>query len=630
MPTPEQILKRYWGFDGFRPLQKEIITSVTSGNDTLALLPTGGGKSVCYQIPALMTDGLTLVITPLVALMQEQVEQLKSLGINATFLSSGMQRAEVYRTLNNAAEGAYSLLYISPERLQTSLFIEFLPVLDLRLIAVDEAHCVSQWGHDFRPDYLKIAELRDVFKTVPLLAVTATATPDVVKDITQHLAMAKPEIFRQSFERKNIQYTIQYSEQKYNDLAELLQSINGSSIVYCRSRKQTEMLCRQLQLTGVDAIPYHAGMPHDMRRQNRQLWSEDKAPIIIATTAFGMGIDKKNVRAVIHYDVPEHPEAYYQESGRAGRDGNTSQSILLYNYKDIEKLEESVLTQFPPFDFIRHVYQSAVEYLQIAIGTEPYRYYDFELNDFAKKFKLPLATTARALKILEQEGLWTLSDAVFFPATVHVTATQSELESIRNTYHELNVLITTMQRQYGTLFYYPTIVNTKLIARLLRIDVQVVTQLLRQLHRMELIQFNEPKEGPQLFFHHYRVDSKHLIINTGRINNLKKIHEERTAVMIKYVQDDTICRTYRLMQYFGESFQPPCGHCDVCISRPEPVAANIRQNVLAQIGSQPTDIKGICATLQQYSRNQVLQELRNLIDEGLLSYHQPTQTVQKL
>lgn len=629
MPTPEQILKKYWGFDGFRPLQKEIITSVTAGNDALALLPTGGGKSICYQVPALMADGLTLVITPLIALMQEQVEQLKSLDISAAFLSSGMQRTEVYKILNNAAEGAYSLLYISPERLQTSLFNEFLPVLDLRLIAVDEAHCVSQWGHDFRPDYLKISELRNVFKTVPLLAVTATATPDVVNDITQHLAMTKPEIFRQSFERKNIQYTVQYSEQKYNDLAELLQNTSGSSIVYCRSRKQTEMLCRQLQLIGLDAIPYHAGMPHEMRRQNRQLWTEGKAPVIVATTAFGMGIDKKNVRAVVHYDIPEHPEAYYQESGRAARDGKTSQSILLYNYKDIEKLEESVHTQFPPFDFIRHVYQSVVEYLQLAIGTEPYRYYDFELNDFAKKFRLPLATTARALKILEQEGMWTLSDAVFFPATVHITASHKELESIRSTYHELDILITAMLRQYGTLFYYPTIVNTKIIARLLRIDAQVVTQLLRQLHRMELIQFNEPKEGPQLFFHHYRVDSRHLVINTERINNLKKIHEARTTVMINYVQDDTICRTYRLMTYFGEAFQPPCGHCDICMKQPETNPANIRQNVLALISAQPTDIKGICAALQQYSREQVLQELRNLIDEEAISYHQPTQTVTK-
>ncbi|HEY9178291.1 MAG TPA: RecQ family ATP-dependent DNA helicase [Flavipsychrobacter sp.] len=620
MPSPTEILKKYWGYSRFRPFQEEIINSVLQQHDTLALLPTGGGKSLCYQLPSLLHDGLTLVVTPLIALMQDQVERLKSRDIPAAHISSGMHRAEVYRILNNAAEGAYKLLYVSPERLQTEMFEEFLPVLNLRLIAVDEAHCVSQWGHDFRPDYLQIKSLRHVFKSVPMLAVTASATKEVEKDIIQQLELTNVQVFTQSFERHNLQYTVQYSEQKNRDAVSVLNSVRGSSIVYCRSRKQTEQLSRQLQQNGINALPYHAGMGHELRSEHRELWMNNKTDVMVATTAFGMGIDKADVRLVLHYDVPEHLEAYYQESGRAGRDGQAAQSVLLYNQPDINKLEESTETQFPPYEFIRKVYQSVAEYLQIPIGAEPYKYYDFELTDFCKKFGLNAFIAARALKLLEQEGLWTLSEAVFVPTTVQVLADRAELDNISRLYHDLSLLLTTMLRLYGSLFYYPTPINIKVIAKHLKIKPSLVTQMLEQLAKMELIQFNQPKDGPQLFFHHYRVDSRYLIINTERINALKQTHLKRTNAMIRYITDNHVCRTKHMLQYFGQQYDKNCGHCDVCagMNKAGTDTRSIREAVSSLfVSSNEKSIPEICSMLPQFDAADITTTIRQMVDDGV-------------
>jgi len=621
LPTPAAILKRYWGFDHFRPLQEEIIDAVLQQQNTLALLPTGGGKSLCYQLPSLMHNGVTLVVTPLIALMQEQVEKLQSLGISAAHISAGMSRSDVYRILNNTAEGGYKLLYVSPERIQTSLFNEFLPVLNLKLIAIDEAHCISQWGHDFRPDYLKIAELRRIFKKVPVLAVTASATVDVVQDIITQLQIKDVTVFRQSFERTNLHYTVVYSEQKYKDIAALLEKHSGSTIIYCRSRKQTEQLSRQLQHYGIDALPYHAGMNSEKRTENRQLWTNNQVRVIVATTAFGMGIDKPDVQSVLHYDVPEHLEAYYQESGRAGRDGKHAYSIVLYNQQDINRLEESTDTQFPPFDFIRKVYQSVAEYLQIPIGAEPYRYYDFDLADFCTKFKLHAPSAARALKLLEQEGLWTLSEAVFKPAAVQILADRHELDNLGRIYNDLNLLITTMLRLYGTLFYHPTAINIKVIAKHLKIKPSVVTKLLVQLDKMEVIQFNQPKEGPQLFFHHYRVDSKSLIIDTARIKALKKAHDARTKAIIHFITDKNTCRTINILRYFGQEYIHNCGHCDICAGNAK-AATNTRDVRAAILALLPHEKEMIIASitdlLPQYDKQDVTDTLRQMIDDGVL------------
>ncbi len=620
MQSPEEILKRYWGHSSFRPLQQEIIDSVLLRRDTLALLPTGGGKSICYQLPALMLKGITIVVTPLIALMQEQVEKLLGKDIPAAYIYAGMHRSEVYRILSNAAEGAYKLLYISPERIQTSLFEEFLPVLNIQLIAVDEAHCISQWGHDFRPDYLKVNTLRQVFRNTPILAVTASATPMVESDIITQLQLKDTQVFRQSFERTNIQYSLAYSEQKNSEIVALLQEHTGSGIVYCRSRKQTEILAKQLQAHGINALPYHAGMQNEIRTNYRLLWTNNEVPVMVATTAFGMGIDKPDVRTVIHYDIPEHIEAYYQESGRAGRDGKSATSVLLYNHQDIYKLQVSTATQFPPYDFIRTVYQSVAEYLHIAIGTEPHKYYDFDLADFCKKFRLPAITTTRALKLLEQEGLWTLTESVFNPTTVHILADRHELDNIGRTYPDMHLLITTMLRLYGTLFYHPTAVNVKVIAKHLGVKAGIISQMLKRLHDTEVIQFNQPKEGPQLFFHHYRVDSRTLIINTERINALKKAHEERTNAMMQFITE-THCRTKYMMHYFGQQYDKDCGHCDVCAAKTVQ-KVDIKElqkdilNILATGGT--IHIADLAKILPAYNNQAVATTARQMMDDGIL------------
>ncbi len=618
MPTPEDILKIYWGYTSFRDNQHAVIGSVLQQKDTLVLMPTGGGKSLCYQIPSLLHNGLTLVISPLIALMEEQVKQLRAREVPAAQISSGMHRTEVERILRNASEQAYDLLYLSPERIQTDLFKEYLPVLDIKLIAVDEAHCVSQWGHDFRPDYLKISLLKKLFPKVPVIALTASATPEVEADIIKQLQLKQPQIFKQSFERKNINYSIIYTEKKTTDLVELLSATDSSSIIYCRSRKQTEVLSIQLQQNGINAIAYHAGMNHEKRAEHQALWTENKAPVIVATNAFGMGIDKADVRLVVHYDVPEHMEAFYQESGRAGRDGLSAQSVLYYDHYDLRKLSNSTELQFPPIDFLRRVYQSVAEYLQIPTGTEPYRYYDFELVDFCNKFKLPVLQTSRALKLLEQEDLWTITDAVFKPTTLQIIANRQELDNIGRAYPDLGLITTTLLRLYGTLFYQPTIVNLKLVAKHLRIRLHVVEQLITQLHKMEVLQYNQPKQGAQMFFHHYRVRSNELIINTERILALKLAHKKRTDAMIQFVSNNN-CHNQTLLAYFGEEVHKPCGHCDICNAKNTPNTNSLKEEILNLLNDRyEMFVTDLVSRLSKYNKDDVLSAVRILIDEQVL------------
>lgn len=619
--TPKQILSKYWQHSSFRPAQKDIITSVLNGKDTLALLPTGGGKSVCYQVPALLSEGVTLVISPLISLMEEQVATLKNLEIDAACITAGMHYTEARRTLENTIEGAYDLLYISPERLQTNLFNEYLPAMDIRLIAVDEAHCVSQWGHDFRPDYLKISYLKEVFRNIPMLALTASATPEVEADIIKQLKLKDVSVFRQSFERKNIFYEVKYSENKISDIVKAIHSYPVSPIIYCRSRKATEFISHQLQQHGIQALPYHAGMPMDIRKQHQELWKNNSNYTMVATTAFGMGIDKPDVSAVIHYDIPEHLEAYYQEAGRAGRNGDNAASILLYNNGDIKRLQENVETLFPSYDFIRIVYQSVAEYLQIPIGAEPNRYYDFDLQSFCTRFSLPLYPASRALKLLEQEGLWTLTESVFKPANAQFIADRAVLDSIGKNYHELGLLITTMLRLYGTLFYHPTTINLKVIARHLKTKAELVEKMLVKLHEVEVITLALPKEGAQMYFHHYRVKSDELIINTERINILKQKHIQRIGDVITYTTNEKACRTKLLLTYFGENTNRNCGHCDVCKANAISGTNNRYNsrtiiNILEQ--EQEIAIQSLVSMLSDIPSDKVLDLIRTCIDEGII------------
>lgn len=530
--------------------------------DSLALLPTGGGKSLCYQVPALINEGVCLVISPLISLMLDQVSRLKQQGVRAACVHSGMRYAEVRQTLENTMHGGYKLLYVSPERLQTELFRDYSSEFEVSMIAVDEAHCVSQWGHDFRPDYLKISGMRETFPNVPLLALTATATHDVQADIIKQLNLRHAAVFKQSFARDNIFYDVRYSENKAGDA----QSNAGRQcgIIYCRSRKQTEHVSKYMNQAGITAVAYHAGMSKDRREEAQQLWMSGSAPLMVATTAFGMGIDKGDVRTVLHYDAPEHPEAYYQEAGRAGRDGKQSEAILLYNSTDIKRLHDSIALQYPPEQYLRQVYQAVVEYLQVPISAEPDRYYPFDLHDFCKKFSLQANNALHALKLLEQEGLWTMSEAVYSPATIEFTADRHVLDGLRAAHPALSYVTTGLLRMYNTVFHFPTQVRETAIAKQLKMSKEELIPLLEQLDRMEILRYNKPGEGPQLFFHHYRVSSRDLIINLNRIEVLRKRHEVRTEAMIAFLENRTVCRERMLLNYFGEVVNKDCGHCDVC------------------------------------------------------------------
>lgn len=624
MPTPEQILKQYWGYNDFRPGQREIIEAVLKGQDTLVLLPTGGGKSVCYQVPALIKDGVCLVISPLVALMQDQVTKLKALDIPAACLYAGMHYNDVKRTLANTVHGGYKLLYISPERLQTALFNEYLPELDISMVAIDEAHCISQWGHDFRPDYLKIGALRSRFHDVPFLALTASATGEVETDIMAQLQLQKPQIFRQSFRRENIYYDIRYTENKNRDVLEILAGKPGSSIIYCRSRKQTDALVRYLLQHQVAALPYHAGMAKDKREQNQQAWMNNEAQVMVATTAFGMGIDKGNVRSVIHYDAPEHLEAWYQEAGRAGRDGKPAYALTLFNKTDVDRLESSTALKFPPEAYLRQVYQSVVEYLQIPISADLYRYYDFDLADFCRKFSLEAVPAANALKLLEQEGLWTMSDAVFNPATVQFTADRNELDNLSRTYPDLGFVSTTLLRLYGTIFHHPTAINLVIIARQLKMKKELAEQLISKLEEMEILEYNKPKDGPQLLFHHYRVDSRHLLLDLDRIARLRKSHQARTDAMLRFLNDGSQCRERQYLRYFGQESNRNCGHCDVCHRNNVPDADNdqIRLAILEHLAQhRQVQAQALYELFPPAIKEPVGSLIRLMIDEGTLRLH---------
>lgn len=622
MNTPQQILERYWGYPSFRPLQEEIISGLMAGRDALALLPTGGGKSLCYQVPGLLLDGLTLVVSPLIALMQDQVLELKSRGIRAAALYSGMRYHEVKQTLDNVLQGAYTFLYVSPERLQTQLFKDYLPGLPMSLIAVDEAHCISQWGQDFRPEYRSIGTLREEFPEVPVLALTATATPVVETDIIQQLALRQPAVFRQSFERKNIFFRVHYSENKPGDLLKALQGRQdgpGSSIVYCRSRKQTEWLAAHLADAGIRAVAYHAGMNHEVRSMVSAAWLNNEQDVIVATSAFGMGINKPDVRQVIHYDVPEQPEAFYQEAGRAGRDGLPARSLLLYNESDLRKLEASTALQYPPLSYLVEVYQSVAEYLQVAVGMAPDRYYDFELRDFCEKFRLDPFAATYALRLLAREGLWTLSDAVFSPATVHVTAERETIDDLQQRYPEVSYLLTVLLRLYQGILYHPVPVRLAAIARQARTSKEVVHAGLLQLQAMGLVDYEQPKDGPQLYFHHERVESKHLLLDVQRIRILREEHEKRIAAMMTYLRDARHCRTRQLLAYFGEEGRGDCGHCDYCSAQAGSRIKNPAAQVLQVLQpGQAMTVPDILRFFGEADHAAVLQELRRLVDEKQL------------
>ncbi len=561
----QDILKQYWGYDDFRPLQKEIIQSVLDGNDTLAILPTGGGKSICFQVPAMAMEGICLVISPLIALMKDQVENLRKKNIPALLIHSGMKRPDVIQTLKNATQDYFKFLYLSPERLETSLFKEYLPALNVNLIAVDEAHCISQWGYDFRPSYLKIAALREELPSVPVLALTASATEEVQKDICQKLEFKKEKIFRQSFERKNLSYSVFKLDSKPPRLIEIISKVPGTAIVYCKSRRRTSEIMNLLQMHGISASHYHAGLEAEERNRRQKDWIENKVRVMVCTNAFGMGIDKPDVRLVIHADLPDCLENYYQEAGRAGRDGQKSYAVLLYDEQDIQELEQLHLVRFPSIEEIRAVYKALVNFLQVPSYSGEYQNYTFRFQDFIQNFSLKSQQALYALKALEADGWIYFNEKYFSPSTIVFTCNRYLLNEFQNSHPKFEPLLTTLLRSYGGIFDFPAFISEKLMARLLKKEEAYIKKELQRIHAFGIISYSPQNEDPQLTFRKQRVPAEELILNTGPYLKRKDAFVQRVQKMIGYVKTSS-CRSQFINQYFGDEEARPCGICDNCLN----------------------------------------------------------------
>ena len=565
--TNQQILIKYWGYSSFRPMQEEIIDSVLAGKDTLALLPTGGGKSICFQVPAMQKEGVCIVVTPLIALMKDQVRQLKSRGINAAAIFSGMNYRQIDIMLDNCVFGDVKFLYVSPERLETDIFQERIKRMNVNLLAVDEAHCISQWGYDFRPSYLTIAEIRDFIPNVPVLALTATATPDVVVDIQEKLKFKENNLLQRSFERDNLTYFVIEEEDKNRRLLQLLNQHQGSSIVYVRSRKATKEIARFLVEHKINSHFYHAGLTAELRDQRQQDWTQGKIRVIVSTNAFGMGIDKPDVRTVIHMDVPDSIEAYFQEAGRAGRDQQQAYSFLIYHKSDIGKLQQNHEMKFPEIKFILQVYNALGNYYQLAEGSGVDKSYDFVLADFAKMYNLNPLTIFYALKYLEKEAYLYLSDAINRPSRVFIKMDRNDLYRFQVKYPKMGDFLDVLIRSYSSLFTdFVTIDEATLGARL-KASPLLIENTLRQLHNTDVLEYVPYSSKPQISLVGGRMNVRNMRINRDSYESRKQISQKRMEAMRDYVQSFSKCRSSVLLEYFGETEVRRCGRCDVCIGR---------------------------------------------------------------
>ena len=561
----QDILREVFGLEDFRPVQKQVIDAVLEGKDTLALLPTGGGKSLCFQIPALVNEGICLVVSPLIALMKDQVDALKSKGILAAAIYSGMSYREIDRTLDNCIYGNYKFLYVSPERLKAELFIERFRKMKINLIAVDEAHCISQWGYDFRPPYLEIAEIRQYHPKVGLLALTASATPEVCIDILDKLQMKTPMEFRQSFARKNLSYSVRIVENKIEKGTEILNRVPGSAIWYVRNRHATHQIAKALTQMGISASAYHAGLSMADRAQRQEGWKGNKVRVMVSTNAFGMGIDKPDVRVVIHSDLPENLENYYQEAGRAGRDGKKAYGVLMVNEQDFEQVLNRSALAYPPTEFLKRVYQCLANFYRIAVGSNMLSSFDFEWNEFANTYNLGVLETFYALKVLEEEGFIGLSESYYSPSKVHFRVDPGRLYEIQIAHAKLDPIIKMLLRTYGGNIFseYIKIQEGKL-AKSLEIKESELIKGLQQLVQMEVMDYDQRKDKPQLTFLTPRYDAGKLPLNLKRIELRRDLTLHKAVKMVEYARQKSICRTQYIQEYFGENTDETCGICDWC------------------------------------------------------------------
>ena len=619
---PLAILQQYWGYPAFRPLQEDIIRAALDGRDALALLPTGGGKSICYQVPALCREGICIVVSPLIALMKDQVHNLKKRGIPAAAIFSGMSRREIDLIFENACNGAYKLLYVSPERLQTDLAQARIRRMNVNLLAVDEAHCISQWGYDFRPPYLRIAELRPLLPGVPILALTATATPEVLDDIQEKLAFGRQTVFRQSFVRANLSYSVLYESKKREKLLDVLRSVPGSGIVYARSRGETKEIAQLLASQRIGADFYHAGLTPEERNTRQEAWIAGKTRIMVCTNAFGMGIDKPDVRIVVHLNLPDSLEAYFQEAGRGGRDGQKSYATLLYADGDADGLRFHLRSAYPEIDQIRRTYQALGSYTQLAVGAGLGEAFDFDLQHFCAAYKLDTAPTHAALRLLEQEGWISISDAAGTPTRAWVTASREAIYDYQLRSKPADTIIKVLLRAYPGINAHFVNVSETYIAQYAKLPPDTVRQVLETAQRENILVYEPRREKPQLTFTRERVVAENLSIDLVKFNFRKQRAEERVEQAIRYAETRR-CRSQQLLAYFGEKDSPPCGICDVCTGRNrsdidtdtfEAYEKKIRQ----VLEHEPLPVEEILQAFALKRRDLVGQVIAYLLDEGKL------------
>jgi len=620
-----QILFQYFGYKSFRPLQEDIIRSVLEGKDTLALLPTGGGKSLCYQVPAIAMEGLCLVVSPLIALMRDQVETLKGKGLESEAVFSGLSNYQIEKILDHAAYGSLKFLYLSPERLITSSFRDRLPFMKLNMIAVDEAHCISQWGYDFRPPYLRIAEIREFHPQTPIIALTATATKEVINDIQDKLLFKEKNVLSRSFDRPNLIYVVQNENNKARRLLKICNNLKGSGIVYVRNRRKTVEIAKFLVQNHYPAGVYHAGMNLAQRNNIQNRWMENRLRVMVATNAFGMGIDKPDVRFVVHIDIPDSPEAYFQEAGRAGRDGKLSYAILLYDEADITDINENFNNSWPSYGVIKNVYNALGNYYNLAIGSGKDISFDFDLNEFCKRFNFKSLPTFNALKIIEKEGYIALNDAFDSPSQLMFRLSGDEMYNFQVANKKFDGFIKIISRLYGGALYTThQRINEEAIAKYLNIKTDQVIQLLTELDKLEVISYVPRKNKPQLIFVTERLDASQFYLSPENYQLRKNAAKQRLEAMIDYIKDENHCRSQILLSYFGEKTKVRCGACDYCIKHhllelEEKEYITIEAELEKIIKDQPISLANVLKQLPSYlDEDKVMQVVDYLVENGKL------------
>lgn len=621
MDIYHEILQRYWGYSSFRPLQEDIIHAVSQGRDTLGLMPTGGGKSLTFQVPVMAMDGLCLVVTPLIALMKDQVDNLKARGIKALAVYSGMTRQEIITTLENAILGDYKFLYISPERLETDLFISKVRDMNVCMLVVDESHCISQWGYDFRPSYLNIAKTRDLFPNVPLLALTATATPDVIDDIQEQLHFREKNVFSKSFERTNLAYIVRTTENKPEELIHILKKIQGSTIIYVRNRQRTKDIADFLTKQGFKADYFHAGLTNTEKTYKQNAWKKNECRIIVSTNAFGMGIDKPDVRLVIHTDLPNSIEEYFQEAGRAGRDEQKAYAVILYNKNDSTTLKKRISNEFPDREFIARVYESLAYFNQVAEGYGMDMTFDFDIQQFCSTYKLPIIPTHHALKILDLAGYIEYTDEIDNRSRLLFSVYRDELyhyDFDKNTEQVINTIL----RLYTGLFTNYAVIDESAVALRLGTTRKAIYEILKNLTKRGIVDYIPHKKTPLIAYRQPRIDKKYVNIPRSVYEDRKVRFEKRITAIRDYAGQNTICRNRILLSYFGEKDASDCGHCDICLDKSGSGLTNKKHNDITKAiqellkGGKEQTINYIINALPAFQPKEILATIRFNADKG--------------